>query len=480
MNIWENAVITTKGLSLLAKLTGGSNLKITRAVTGAGSVTPGLLQNQTEISDIKQTLTFRTIKYPEAAKCALPCALDNDDLTAGYTAMQVGIYATDPTEGEILFFIAQAANGTGTQIPSKTEMPGYTAEWTFYFSYGLADGVDVYVDPANTVTWAQLNERLATIICDAAATRTGTEWAAVTSATTPTTEPYVLRFIAAAAYAKGDTFTINGDAYTVLTTAGKELSNGAWAKDAIVQLQVNPNTKTCFFNSGGADTSFVTATADTILESYTGISKDGEPLPGTFSLEAEMTAHESKIDEIKALLASKALPNLNFITAGAAQIREKYVGSDVNGNPVYGTRTCQVSQTTVALDKYTSGGNYYLRALLMMPDFQPDLITIYSDFAFKHSNGTNYKGSGLTTVDYVHRIARVGGERIAYASGSSGGGGTLYDDATAGTYQNKAFDDCEYASVGPGSEVEYKFTYGSVFATATNISGTATLIAVKF
>lgn len=152
MNVWENAVVTDKGLSLLAKLTAGHTLDITRAETGAGYVTPGLLTKQTAVTDPKQALSFREITYPETGKCCMPCVLTNDEVETGYTANQVGIYATDPDDGEILFFIAQAAAEKGTEVPSATEMPGYSAEWTFYFQYGQADGVTVVVDPSNSVT----------------------------------------------------------------------------------------------------------------------------------------------------------------------------------------------------------------------------------------------------------------------------------------------------------------------------------------
>ena len=86
------------------------------------------------------------------------CYLTNDDLNSGYTAYQVGVYATDPDEGEILFFIAQAMTNKGTEIPSSTEMPGYSAEWSFYFSYGQADGVEVTVDPSNAVSVKMFEE----------------------------------------------------------------------------------------------------------------------------------------------------------------------------------------------------------------------------------------------------------------------------------------------------------------------------------
>lgn len=156
MNIWENAVITNQGLTLLSKLLEGNTLDITRAVTGAGYVMPGNLQSQTAVTDIKQTLAFTDVKYPEEHKCALTCRLTNEEVDTGYTAMQVGIYANDPDEGEILFFIAQSVANKGTTVPAYTEMVAYTAEWTFYFQFGLADGVTVVVDPAKAVSVAQM------------------------------------------------------------------------------------------------------------------------------------------------------------------------------------------------------------------------------------------------------------------------------------------------------------------------------------
>ena len=149
MNVWENAVITNKGISLLAKLAAGNTLEITRAETGADYVTPGLLQQLESIKNPKQALSFRGVSYPEKGKCKLICYLVNDDLSTGYTASQVGVYANDPDEGEILYFVAQAASGQGTVVPSSSEMPGYAAEWAFYFQYGQAENVNVFVDPSN-------------------------------------------------------------------------------------------------------------------------------------------------------------------------------------------------------------------------------------------------------------------------------------------------------------------------------------------
>lgn len=151
-----NGVYTKNGLALLAKLTQGSTLEITRAVTGTGIVSDDLLINQTAVTGIKQTMNFQPVTYPEAGTCKLPMFVKNEGVGAGYTVHQIGLYATDPDVGEILYFIAQSSNGT--DVPSATEVTGYVGTWTFYFQYGQADNVTVYVDPSNAVTVDMLEE----------------------------------------------------------------------------------------------------------------------------------------------------------------------------------------------------------------------------------------------------------------------------------------------------------------------------------
>ena len=157
MNVWREAVLTNKGIALLAKLTQGNTLDITDAVVGTGFVEPSTLIKQTEVLSPKQHLKAKPVSYPETGRCDLPLILTNDGIEEGYLATQVGVYATDPDAGKILFLIAQSVEVTkGPNVPSEAEMPGYSAEWTFRLQYGQADGVNVTVDPSNTISPAEL------------------------------------------------------------------------------------------------------------------------------------------------------------------------------------------------------------------------------------------------------------------------------------------------------------------------------------
>ena len=158
---WEKAVITKKGMALMAKLTKGKTLYFTRAVSGAGYVEPDRLQYQTGVTDEKNYMSFGLKVYPEEGKCALITRLYNTMREVGYKATQIGIYAMDPDDGVILFMIAQAASGDGTDVPSKTDMPGYSAEWTFYIQYDHADEVTVVAGDESAITEEKVKAMIA-------------------------------------------------------------------------------------------------------------------------------------------------------------------------------------------------------------------------------------------------------------------------------------------------------------------------------
>ncbi len=162
MSIW-NAKITEKGDALLTKLTQGHTLEITHAEIGSGTVDASLLSQQTSVSSVKQTAQLQPVGYPEDGKCALPVNITNAGVTASFNAWQIGVFATDPDEGSILFFLAQAEDAA-TNIPSENLTPSYSTEIIFIVKFGQADSVEVTVDPANTVTQAGMVNYVSTEI----------------------------------------------------------------------------------------------------------------------------------------------------------------------------------------------------------------------------------------------------------------------------------------------------------------------------
>ena len=156
-NSWKAGVITNDGLGLLSKLVKGHTLNITRAEIGAGWVDPEQLNTMQAVAEPMQALTFSTVSYPDEGKCVIPCKLDNSKVEESYIGRQIGLYAQDPDKGEILFYVTQVEDEDGgTGIPAAKIIPSYSATWNLVIYYGMADGVDVTVDPASSVTHEEL------------------------------------------------------------------------------------------------------------------------------------------------------------------------------------------------------------------------------------------------------------------------------------------------------------------------------------
>ena len=153
MNIWKSALITAAGLTLQSKLMAGQTLQITKIEAGTGRVNEDVLADQTAVKNTAMELSMNPVRVLGEGQVLLPVYLLNNNVETAFDITQVGVYANDPDDGEILFFIAQVdAESDGEHVPSKTEMPAFSIEWFFKFSFGNADGVTVTIDPAGFVT----------------------------------------------------------------------------------------------------------------------------------------------------------------------------------------------------------------------------------------------------------------------------------------------------------------------------------------
>ena len=161
MASWSNATVTEKGYALQAKLLSTDALVITRVVSGSGRVTAGQLINQTAVREEKQTLSVEALSYDDNGNAIIKTSLNNKNLSSGYSCNQIGIYASDPDEGEILYAIAQEST-TGEDIPSIEEQPhGYYCSWVFTLTFSNSSNISVTIDPANALTKEAADEAYA-------------------------------------------------------------------------------------------------------------------------------------------------------------------------------------------------------------------------------------------------------------------------------------------------------------------------------
>lgn len=140
MATWDNVVYTTQGLNLMAKLQTGAALEITRAIGSDGHISADALPTLTEIT-AKQTLVLSNAVYKGNGQALLPVTLYNRGLTEGYPLRQIGIYATDPDDGEVLMLVAQTE--TPDTIPTELASPDFVTNFSFHIALGNAGRINV-------------------------------------------------------------------------------------------------------------------------------------------------------------------------------------------------------------------------------------------------------------------------------------------------------------------------------------------------
>lgn len=108
MSSWSYA-LTNKGRQLQAKAQAGVQLVYTRMGVGSGALSGQSLESMTALITPVKDLTISRLKRPAGATRALIGAtLTNQDITTGFYLREVGIFATDPDDGEILYMYANA------------------------------------------------------------------------------------------------------------------------------------------------------------------------------------------------------------------------------------------------------------------------------------------------------------------------------------------------------------------------------------
>lgn len=108
MSSWSYA-LTNKGRQLQAKAQAGVQLVYTRMAVGSGTLSGQSLESMTALITPVKDLTITRLKRPAGSTRALIGAtLTNQDVTTGFYLREVGIFADDPDDGEILYMYANA------------------------------------------------------------------------------------------------------------------------------------------------------------------------------------------------------------------------------------------------------------------------------------------------------------------------------------------------------------------------------------
>jgi hypothetical protein len=153
---FSQVVITQNGQALMAKIIAGLiGTQFTKMSTTSDTFTG--LEDLTTLTNIKQTSTITKIAVKSTTEVDIEALFNNAELTIGYSCNTIGLYATDPDAGEILYAVMTTVDGNGDYIPSTTEQSNFSMSVNLTLAVGNSSNISLNVDPAGTATVFDVN-----------------------------------------------------------------------------------------------------------------------------------------------------------------------------------------------------------------------------------------------------------------------------------------------------------------------------------
>lgn len=143
--LFKPGVLTTDGKALLAKWqAGGATPQITHAAIGSGSYT------KTEDASTRTSLKAEKLRVGISSAAAdgdtlnLRFVFSNDSVTTGFPVTEVGVFATDPDKGEVLYSISVSADESVADFfPAYSGNHSVSSIFDYYIKMSNAENVTI-------------------------------------------------------------------------------------------------------------------------------------------------------------------------------------------------------------------------------------------------------------------------------------------------------------------------------------------------
>ncbi|MEK5086840.1 phage tail protein [Paenibacillus sp. FSL M8-0228] len=117
MAAFGGLVLTIKGRNLQAKVQAGQQLKFSRMGLGDGVITSQSIPNMTGLITERKSIAVSRVYTPSAGRATVSAILSNQDITTGFFFRELGVFAVDPDEGEIMYAYGNSGSGSAEYIP---------------------------------------------------------------------------------------------------------------------------------------------------------------------------------------------------------------------------------------------------------------------------------------------------------------------------------------------------------------------------
>lgn len=111
MGAFNGLRFTLKGQALQGKAQAGAELKFTKIGVGDGTLSGQSIQHLTNLISPKMDLEISKLRNLGDGKAVIGGVLSNEEVTTGFYFRELGLFAEDPDEGEILYCYGNAGSG---------------------------------------------------------------------------------------------------------------------------------------------------------------------------------------------------------------------------------------------------------------------------------------------------------------------------------------------------------------------------------
>lgn len=147
---WNGLVMTDKGVALQSKVQAGEVLNITKMKLGSGTLPAETdIRKLTDLVIPEQNLGIGG-REPNGDYCKISATISNVGLEAGYYVRELGVFAQDPDDGEILY--AYTTDGAPDYLPAEGGSTVISQEFSVNIAVSDTDKINVEIDPGALAT----------------------------------------------------------------------------------------------------------------------------------------------------------------------------------------------------------------------------------------------------------------------------------------------------------------------------------------
>lgn len=147
---WQGFILTEKGLNLQAKINAGlATLNFTKISIGSGSSSSSL----TDLVKREKDLTIASCTV-DGSTVKLVSTLTNTGITKPFKERELGLFATDPDDGEIMF--AYMMDPDPDTMPAEGSTTAVSKRMTLNLTFSNTGNVSAVLDSGQLVTFADI------------------------------------------------------------------------------------------------------------------------------------------------------------------------------------------------------------------------------------------------------------------------------------------------------------------------------------